>query len=92
MGRNNRNLSDVFNRVKHMALDMFSDDQIEIHSNTYALITGCKKLTEYNREKVSLSFRDKRVEITGADLEAESLINGQMALKGTIRGVNYIDY
>ena len=80
-----------FKRAKFLASNMFSDDQIEIHSNNYALITGCKKLTEYSKEKVTLSFRKMKMEITGEDLEPESLINGQMALKGHILEVRYID-
>lgn len=78
-------------RAKDLATDIMSDDQMEIHSNRLALITGCKKLTEYSREKVSLSFKNMDVEITGEELEPESLINGQMALRGIIRGVTYID-
>ena len=78
-------------RAKDLATDIMSDDQMEIHSNRLALITGCKKLTEYSREKVSLSFKNMDVEITGEELEPESLINGQMALRGIIRGVKYID-
>ncbi len=91
MSSGNKRIRGIVKRAKDLATDIMSDDQIEIHSNRLALITGCKKLTEYSREKVSLSFKNMDVEITGEELEPESLINGQMALRGIIRGVTYID-
>ncbi len=91
MSSGNKRIRGIVKRAKDLATDIMSDDQMEIHSNRLALITGCKKLTEYSREKVSLSFKNMDVEITGEELEPESLINGQMALRGIIRGVTYID-
>lgn len=91
MSSENKRIRGIVKRAKDLATDIMSDDQMEIHSNRLALITGCKKLTEYSREKVSLSFKNMDVEITGEELEPESLINGQMALRGIIRGVTYID-
>ena len=91
MSSGNKRIRGIVKRAKDLATDIMSDDQMEIHSNRLALITGCKKLTEYSREKVSLSFKNMDVEITGEELEPESLINGQMALRGIIRGVKYID-
>ena len=78
-------------RAKYLAETVLSDDMIEIRSNSYALISGCRKLTEYSKERIALSFRKMNVVITGEDLEPESLINGQMALKGLIREVIYLD-
>ena len=92
MSSGNKKLRGIVKRAKDLAVSISSDDEIEIHSNRLALITGCKKLTEYSREKVSLSFGKMDVEITGEELEPESLINGQMALRGIIRGVTYIDH
>ena len=92
MSRNKSKFTGLLNKAKYLASDLTYDDQIEIHSNRYVLITGCRKLTEYSKEKVSLSFKDMDVEITGYELEPESLLNGQMALKGVIRGVNYVDH
>ena len=81
----------LFNKARSLASDLMRDDQIEIHSNNFALITGCRKLTEYNKNKVALSFRNMDVEITGNELEADSLLNGQMSLTGSICEVRYID-
>ena len=92
MSSGNKKLRGIVKRAKDLAVSISSDDEIEIHSNRLALITGCKKLTEYSREKLSLSFGKMDVEITGEELEPESLINGQMALRGIIRGVTYIDH
>ena len=92
MSSGNKKMRGIVKRAKDLTINITSDDQIEIHSNRLALITGCKKLTEYSREKVSLSFKNMNVEITGEELEPESLINGQMALRGIIRGVTYIDH
>ena len=69
--------------------EYFTLDAIEIHSNTHAIITGCRKLTEYGKTRVVLRFRDYDIVITGEDLEPEGLINGQMALSGFITGVTY---
>ena len=46
--------SGFLNRIKNIANDIFSDDSIEIYSGTYALVSGCKKLKEYTKEKIVL--------------------------------------
>ncbi len=91
MRRHATKLKDVMKSAKDLASDVFSDDLIEITSNRYAIIGGCVRLTEYNGSVIRISFRDMTVEFLGEDLEPESLINGQMALRGVIREVRYID-
>ncbi len=86
-----RGLSKLFDRAKRLSTELFGDDLIEIRSNNCALISGCRKMTDYNSNKVSMSFKNMRVEITGEGLEPESLLNGQMALKGVIKEVRYLD-
>ena len=70
--------------------DLFSDDEVEIHSNKFALITGCRKLKEYSATRIVLSFKKMSLEIEGEGLEPDSLINGEMAVTGTIKGVKFI--
>ncbi len=91
MAQKKNKLSSIIYKTKSIASGMFTDDQVEIISNRYALISGCKKLTEYSSEKIALSFRDMKIEIKGKDLEPESLLNGQMAVKGLIHEVIYLD-
>ena len=86
-----RGISDIIREIKNTGDEFVSDDMIEIHSDKLALISGCVRITEYSSEKLSLSFRNKTVTLYGSRLEPESLINGQMAVKGTIRGVTYGD-
>ena len=83
--------SGFLKRIKNIANDIFSDDSIEIYSGTYALVSGCKKLKEYTKEKIVLSFKNSELMICGNDLEPESLINGQISVRGEIKEVKYID-
>ena len=76
-------------KFKDVSADLISDEEIEIHSNRFALISGCKKLTEYSENRITLSMRDMTLTVTGEDLEPESLINGKMAIKGIIKEVRY---
>jgi len=86
-----KKLSNLVNRFESIMSDMTSDVQIEIHSNRLMLISGCRKLTEYNTNNVKLLFKKMSLEIEGKDLVPESLINGQMAVRGIIEAVRYID-
>ncbi|MBQ7669513.1 MAG: YabP/YqfC family sporulation protein [Clostridia bacterium] len=83
--------SRLVKRIKNIANDIFSDDTIEIYSGAYALVSGCKKLKEYTKEKIVLSFKNSELMISGNDLEPESLINGQISIQGEIKEVKYID-
>lgn len=91
MGKRSWNKTGFIKRIKNIANDIFSDDSIEIYSGTYALVSGCKKLKEYTREKIVLSFKDADLILLGRDLEPESLINGQISIQGEIKEVKYID-
>ena len=77
--------------AKRIKKDLTSDEMIEIHSNTLALISGCRKISEYTDEHLTLIFKNFTLSITGRDLVPESLINGQMSLRGEIVEVRYID-
>ena len=85
------NIARLARKMKYASSGVFSDAVVEIRSNTLALIGGCVRLTEYSRERIALEFRDMKLEITGRDLEPESLLNGQKAVKGSICEVRYVD-
>lgn len=76
-------------RFTDLSTELVSDDEVEIHSNRYALISGCKKLTEYSDSKITIVMRGMTLTVTGEYLEPESLINGKMAIKGIIKEVRY---
>jgi len=48
-------------------------------------------LSEYNENKITLEMHKMTLVIVGERLEPESLINGQMALRGIIKGVSFVD-
>ena len=79
----------ITKRLKSVCDEVLSDDEIEIHSNSLALISGCRRLTEYTKHKITLTMKDMTVTISGEDLEPESLINGRMAVRGFICEVKY---
>ena len=76
-------------RLKAATDEISTDEEIEIHSNRLALISGCRRLTEYNKNSITLEMKDMTVIISGEDLEPESLINGKMAIRGFIAEVKY---
>ena len=83
--------SRIRDRAEKIKMDLVSDAQIELHSNRFALISGCKKITEYSDEYLSMVFDDFSVSVSGRDLVPECLINGQMSLRGEINEVKYFD-
>ena len=87
--RKKSGLSKLLGGIKLKTNEYFTTDAIEIHSNTSAIITGCRKLTEYGKTRIVLRFREYDLVISGEGLEPEGLINGQMAVKGFITGVTY---
>ena len=91
MGNRSGFLSRIRDRAERMRKNALSDEAIELHSNTLALISGCLKISEYSDTALEMAFRDHNVRITGRDLAPESLINGEMALTGTIYEVKYVD-
>lgn len=83
--------SGILKSLKRISNDIFSDDTVEIHSGSLVYVTGCKKLKEYSKDQIKLSFKKYELVIEGEDLEPESLINGQISVRGTIKGVSFID-
>ena len=81
---------EVFRRFKDSVAETVASDCIEIHSDSLALISGCRTITEYSKEFLKLKLGNLTVIIEGEELEPESLINGQMAVSGIIKGVKYI--
>ncbi|MBQ7714758.1 MAG: YabP/YqfC family sporulation protein [Clostridia bacterium] len=77
--------------IKSACRDVFSDDMIEIHYDRLALITGCRKIKEYSKSRISLQFDKRRAVIEGIGLVPESLVNGQMAVSGIIQKVVFED-
>ena len=91
MPTENKLIGKIMGSVRSCADGLFSDQLIEFHSNRYVLISGCRKMTEYNENVVKISFGDHEAQITGKRLIPESLINGQMAIRGKIDGVVFSD-
>jgi len=91
MQKGKSRIRDILSKAKASLYGTFSDVSIELYSNTTAFVTGCTRLKEYSHERISLDFKRISVVIEGEYLEPESLINGQMAIKGIIREVRYVD-
>ncbi|MBR6918209.1 MAG: YabP/YqfC family sporulation protein [Clostridia bacterium] len=81
----------LINKAKYAASCVTYGEMIELHSDRLALISGCRRLCDYKKEKIVLELKNMNVEFVGEDLEPESLINGEMAIKGIIREVKYFD-
>ncbi len=82
--RRGKRIADVISNAYREA---FSDDMIEIHYDRLALITGCRRITEYSDSRLRLQFKNRSAIIEGTCLVPESLVNGQMAVKGNISRV-----
>ena len=79
----------LITKAKDSAMGLLSDDTLEIHSNKIALISGSRKLKEYKDDRIVLEFRSMILIIEGDCLVPESLINGQMSVKGKISALRY---
>ncbi len=88
-----RGLNEGFKRfkrkIKDVSCELLSDAEVEIHSDRFALISGCRKLTEYSEERITLEMKDMTLTVIGEYLEPQSLINGKMEINGVIKEVRY---
>ncbi len=82
-------LKGFLKKIKDASSSLITEDEVEIFSNRYALISGCRKLTEYSDSKITLSMSGMTLTVVGECLEPESLINGRMAIRGIIKEVLY---
>lgn len=71
--------------------ELFSDDRIEIISDRSLTVNGCRKIVEYGKESIVLRLRGVTVSVSGEDLRPESLINGEIAVRGKIKRVELDD-
>ena len=77
--------------IRKSGREILSKTAVEIHcyGNTY--VTGCKKITVYTKEKIEMICSDSKVTVHGSSLELDNLINGQIAVRGKVKAVNF-DY
>lgn len=66
------------------------DSQIEIVSNTHAVIQGAKGIMEYNDDSIRVKLNDREVQFYGENLSIECLSQDSMELKGKISRIEYI--
>ena len=74
-----------------MSEGLLSDTVLEIHPTGIMYITGCRKITRYDRSTVELSFSDFSVSVNGQNLGIENLVNGQISVTGRIKAVEISD-
>ena len=82
-------LEKLINKAKNYGSYVMHGIIVEIHSNNFALISGCARLVDYKSDRIVIDLGTMTLEIEGMDLEPESLVNGQMAVKGCIAAVKY---
>ena len=63
---------------------------IEIDSNVFATVEGCKGIIEYTADTVRINCKDVTVRFTGENLEIENLVTDRINIKGIIISVEYL--
>lgn len=63
--------------------------QIDLISNTRAIIDGCKGIIEYSGEKISLNLGNVCAEFCGAELKMNAFEDEQVVLNGRFSTINF---
>lgn len=63
--------------------------QIDLISNTRAIIDGCKGIIEYSEEKISLNLGNVCAEFCGAELNMNAFEDEQVVLNGRFSTINF---
>ncbi len=63
--------------------------QIDLISNTRAIIDGCKGIIEYSEEKISLNLGNVCAEFCGAELNMNAFEDEQVILNGRFSTINF---
>lgn len=62
---------------------------IEVTSDCYAIVDGCKGVLEYNSDKIKLNLGKKSVTFCGSCLTIKSLAQEQAAIEGLIVSIEF---
>lgn len=61
--------------------------RLEMHGDAEVLVSGCKKILEYDHTRIRLELKGRGMVICGEGLECMTYLDGTVEIKGTITDI-----
>ncbi len=90
MKKDRRRRARAFSRTLGLPPEMLPlSSAVTLTSGCEALVTGCRRIKEYDGGRVALSLCDCELTVTGEGLTMKTYFGNQILICGRITGVNY---
>ena len=90
MQKGKRRRTRLISRILDTPPDVFTrTSAITLTSDCEALVTGCRRIKEYQNCRVTLALCDRAVTIEGEDLTMRTFFGNQIQICGRITGVTF---
>lgn len=88
-------MNDKFKKIKSFVSDkffsseLFSETVFEAVPMRCVYISGCRKIKGYEKDLIELECKGTNAAIYGENMKIEDLVNGQIAVVGKIRRLEF---
>lgn len=70
-------------------IDEVKSSSIELSSNKRMVVTDCKYVADYSKERIVLNIGELDVEVTGEELVLSGFSYGETCIEGTIVSIGF---